>query len=80
MASSSTHDEELQTHLRKVRRMLSQINQHTVEVELYESINEIMTYNARQLETSEYDISTHPQAIFFLKRDDLGLCSDPSRL
>ena len=56
--------------------MLGQIHQHTVEVELYEPINEIMVYNARQLETSKYDISTHPQAIFFLKRDGSGVRSD----
>lgn len=70
MAPSSTRNPELQRHMRKLGRILAQINQNALENELYEPIDEILHQVGRLVDSPEYDVSVHPQALFFVRRED----------
>lgn len=70
MAPSSTRNPDLQRHMRKMGRILAQIGQHALENELYEPIDEILHQVGQLIDSPEYDISVHPQALFFMRKEN----------
>ncbi|KAH9841107.1 uncharacterized protein C8Q71DRAFT_743480 [Rhodofomes roseus] len=76
MPPSTTRDATMQSHMRKMRRILAQIDQHGPEHGLYEAVNEILLQVARMIESPDYDVSVHPQALLLIKPETEGESND----
>ncbi|TFY62341.1 hypothetical protein EVJ58_g3924 [Rhodofomes roseus] len=76
MPPSTTRDATMQSHMRKMRRILAQIDQHGPEHGLYEAVNEILLQVARMIESPDYDVSVHPQALLLMKPETEGESTD----